>query len=280
MQTTSGPKFVLLVIGNILISLALAVAVLFLTAGSFRFWQGWLYMAVVFISSLSTSVYFYVYDRPLFERRLQRREKSRQQKLLRRIFLPVYVIAMVLPGLDYRLGWSQKYLGGVPLWLVLLSQLLVLSGFVVVFLAMKANSFASRTIQVESGQTTITTPTPSCATPFIPAWPCSFCSPRRRSAPISPGQCLSSICFFSYSAFWTRKNFCARSCRATPSIACVRRSALCLMCGELQNRRRQLLIARRRMPHTSRFAWMRIFVPAVKASRLVPHVSQGSRPGP
>lgn len=145
---TSGPKFVALLFANILVSFAIAVAVLFLSAGSFRFWQGWLYLAVVFISSLSIGAYFYCYDRPLFERRLQRREKSKQQKLLRRIFRPVLVIAMVLPGLDYRFGWSRNYLGGVPLWLILLSQLLVLGGYVVAFRAMKANSFASSTIQV------------------------------------------------------------------------------------------------------------------------------------
>jgi len=154
---TSGPKFVALLVVNILISLAVAMAALFLTAGSFRFWQGWVYLAVVYISSLSIGAYLYRYNRPLFERRIDRREKSRRQKLLRRIFRPVFVIALVLPGLDYRFGWSRNYLGGVPLWLVLLSELLVLGGYVVAFWAMKANSFASATIQVESGQSTITT---------------------------------------------------------------------------------------------------------------------------
>jgi len=154
---TSGPKFVLLAVASIFVNLAIAVAVLFLTAGSFRFWQGWLYLAVLFISSLAISVYFYCYDRPLFERRLKRRETSRHQKLLRRIFQPVFVTAIVLSGLDYRFGWSRNYLSSVPVWLVLLSQLLVLGGLVVVFWALKANSFASATIQVESGQSTITT---------------------------------------------------------------------------------------------------------------------------
>lgn len=153
---TSGPKFVVLAVASIVINLAIAVAVLFLTAGSFRFWQGWLYLAVLFIGSLAISVYCYCYDRPLFERRLKRREKSSRQKLLRRIFQPIFLAALLLSALDYRFRWSRNYLGGVPVWLVLLSQLLVLGGFVVVFLAMRANSFASATIQVESGQTTIT----------------------------------------------------------------------------------------------------------------------------
>jgi len=152
---TSGPKFVALLLANILVTFAIATALLFLTAGSFRFWQGWLYLAVVFICSLSMGAYFYRYDRALFERRLQKREKSRRQKLLRRIFTPIFVMAMALAGLDYRFGWSRNYLGGVPLWLVLLSELLLLGGYVMAFWALRANSFASSTIQVESGQTII-----------------------------------------------------------------------------------------------------------------------------
>ncbi len=43
----------------------------------------------------------------------------------------------------------------MPLWLLLLSQVLVLGGFLLVFWVMKVNSFASRTIQVEAGQKVI-----------------------------------------------------------------------------------------------------------------------------
>lgn len=148
-------KFAFLVLLNIVVSVGTTMAILFLPAGSFQFWEGWLYLAVAGIPTFFTYAYFYKYDRPLFERRLQRKEKSREQKLLRRMFLPVGAIGSVLPGLDYRFGWSRTYLGGVPLWLILLSQTLVLGGLVVVFWAMKVNSFASRTIQVETGQTTI-----------------------------------------------------------------------------------------------------------------------------
>jgi len=148
-------KFALLVLLNIVVSVGATMAILFLTAGSFRFWEGWVYLTVAWVPTFSMYAYFYRYDRQLFERRFQKKEKSREQKLLRRMFLPVGAIGFVLPGLDYRFGWSRTYLGGVPLWLILLSQALVLGGFLVVFWAMKVNSFASRTIQVETGQTTI-----------------------------------------------------------------------------------------------------------------------------
>ena len=91
------------------------------------------------------------------ERRLQSKEKVSEQKLLMRVTRPLFLAAFLLPGLDYRLGWSRTFLGAVPVWLILLSQVLVLGGFLFVFWVMKVNSFAARTIQVEAGQKVIST---------------------------------------------------------------------------------------------------------------------------
>ncbi|HXR09496.1 MAG TPA: isoprenylcysteine carboxylmethyltransferase family protein, partial [Candidatus Acidoferrales bacterium] len=100
-------------------------------------------------------LYFYRHDPQLVERRLQSKEKVSEQKLLITVSKPLFLAALLLPGLDYRWGWSRTLLGGVPLWLILLSQVLVLAGFLMVFWVMKVNSFASRTIQVEAGQKVI-----------------------------------------------------------------------------------------------------------------------------
>src|SRR5208283_5466175 len=141
------------------LSLALIImaALLFVPAGSLRFWQGWIYVALLFIPAVSSFVYFYKHNPQLIERRLQSKEKVREQRLLVRWLKPVFFAAFLLPGLDYRLGWSRTFLGGVPLWLLLLSQVLVLGGFLFVVWVMKVNSFAARTIQVEAGQRVIST---------------------------------------------------------------------------------------------------------------------------
>jgi hypothetical protein len=74
------------------------------------------------------------------------------------MFIPAgFFVAFLLPGLDYRLGWSRTFLGALPLWLLLLSRTLVLVGLLMVVWVMKVNSFASRTIQVEVGQRVIST---------------------------------------------------------------------------------------------------------------------------
>jgi len=52
--------------------------------------------------------------------------------------------------LDFRFAWSR-----VPLWLTILSQLLVFAGYLITLWVMKENSFASRTVQIEEGQRVI-----------------------------------------------------------------------------------------------------------------------------
>ena len=136
--------------------LLLAAAMLFIPAGSLRFWQAWTFLAVVFIPLVASSLYLAKHDPQLIERRLQTEEKVREQKLLIRLLKPVFFLAFLLPGLDYRWGWSRT-LGAVPRWLVLLSDVLVLGGLLFAFWVMRVNSFASRTIQVEAGQKVIST---------------------------------------------------------------------------------------------------------------------------
>jgi len=139
------------------VGLIVAAALLFIPAGSWTFWQGWIFMVIIFALGVFSSFYLYKHDPKLVERRLQTKEKIREQRLLVRLLRPAFVAVLMVPGLDYRFGWSRAYLGGVPLWLTLLSDALVTASFLWVVWVMKVNSFASRTIRVEQGQTVVST---------------------------------------------------------------------------------------------------------------------------
>ena len=132
-----------------------AAAMFFIPAGSFRFWQGWTLMAVVFVPISFIFPYLYKHDRQLLERRLKLKEKVGAQKFVQVVGGLIFFPSILLPGFDYRFGWSRTSLGPVPLWLMLLSQALVLGCFLLVFWVLRVNSFASSTIQVEAGQRVI-----------------------------------------------------------------------------------------------------------------------------
>jgi len=135
--------------------LILAAAMLLIPAGSWRFWRGWAWLAVFFIPNLFFFSYLSRHAPQLLERRMQVKEKAGAQNLIKAVGGLIFFSSLLLPGLDYRFGWSRTFVKPVPLWLTLLSLALVLGGFLLVFWVLRVNSFAARTIRVEVGQPVI-----------------------------------------------------------------------------------------------------------------------------
>jgi protein-S-isoprenylcysteine O-methyltransferase Ste14 len=135
------------------VAIAVLLAVfLFLPAGTFYFWQAWVFLVVVFIPMLFVSFYFLKHDPQLVESRMRSKEKIEEQRLIMKLAAIVSMAAFLLPGFDHRFVWSH-----VPVWLAILSQAGVLAGYLFTFWVMKVNSFASRIIEVQSGQKVIST---------------------------------------------------------------------------------------------------------------------------
>ena len=153
MTMTLGSKLIL----RLSLGLILVAALLFIPAGSLRFWQAWAFLALAFIPISLAFFYLYKHDPGLLARRLQTKEKVGEQKLLIRLLTPFFLVVFLLPGLDYRFGWSRIHFHMVPLWLMLMAQALFLGGYFIVVWVLKVNSFAAHTIQVEPGQPVIST---------------------------------------------------------------------------------------------------------------------------
>jgi protein-S-isoprenylcysteine O-methyltransferase Ste14 len=132
------------------IGLAMFGTLLFLPAGSFRFWQAWVYIGILFLPGLLVFLYFYRRDPQVLERRSLLKEKVPEQKRIMAVLYVTWLGALLLPGFDHRYGWSR-----LPLWLTILSQVIVLGGYLTIFWVVKKNRFAARTIQVEPGQQVI-----------------------------------------------------------------------------------------------------------------------------
>jgi len=132
-------------------------AMLFLTAGTLRFWEAWVFLAIMFIPMVVFSLYYSERDPQMAERRLQGKEKVKEQKVIIIVFQLIFVTAFLITGFDYRFGWTRELAGGVPLWLRIVAQGLVLAGYLAAYWVVEVNRFASRTVQVEPGQQLIST---------------------------------------------------------------------------------------------------------------------------
>ena len=133
--------------------LVLLPAVIFLSADTVNFWQGWAFLAVSFIPPLGLTVYFYRHDPQLLERRLLRKEPVHAQKVIMLLMKTLYLLALILPGLDYRFGWSGAFCAPVPRWLTWLALLVMVACNVLFFAVLQANRFAASIVQVEAEQT-------------------------------------------------------------------------------------------------------------------------------
>src|SRR5690348_10197100 len=89
-------------IGLIQLQVIMAV-VLFVSAGSFRFWQGWIYWILFSLCVSAITLYFLKYDPHLIEGRLAagpRAEQETSQKVIQAIAALLFLAVLIVPGLD------------------------------------------------------------------------------------------------------------------------------------------------------------------------------------
>ncbi len=127
-------------------------AMFFIPAGTWNYWQAWIYMAVLLILMGLVLTYLLKNDPQLLERRMRTKEKEKKQQSIILLSYPVFLAAFLLPGFDRRYGWSS-----VPLWLVLVAEFIVLAGYLIFFRVLKENRFLSRIVEVDRDQRVIDT---------------------------------------------------------------------------------------------------------------------------
>lgn len=133
-------------------------AVLFAAAGTWRWPQGWRFLALFTALAAVVSLWLLKVDPGLLAERLKPPVR-RDQKPWDRVFMTAVTLSflawLVLIGLDARrFGWSHA-----PAWLQALGALLLIGGYVGVAWVFRVNSFAAPVvrIQTERAQTVIET---------------------------------------------------------------------------------------------------------------------------
>ena len=121
-------------------------------AGTLMYWQVYLYISVLVLPMIFVLFYFLNNDPKFLERRTRAQEKEKTQKINQVIFSIIFFLGFVIPGLDKRFGWSD-----VPTQIVIITDIVILSGYLIIFTVFKQNSYASRIVEVENGQKVIST---------------------------------------------------------------------------------------------------------------------------
>ena len=149
MKTVSVPK--LLVLG--LIKPAVFGLMLFLAAGTFNYWQAWVFLVVYALSMWILHIYLRRTNPAALQRRM-RAGSGAEIRMVQKVAIAGWdsslAAMVVVSALDHRFGWS-----GVPTAICLIGDVLVAVGLGGAVLVVIQNSFAAATVRVEDGQTLV-----------------------------------------------------------------------------------------------------------------------------
>jgi protein-S-isoprenylcysteine O-methyltransferase Ste14 len=128
---------------------------LFWPAGTFDYWQAWVFIAIFTAVSLGPSVYWGLRKPEVLRRRMRSgpvAETRPAQKVATVGIVAMVVAMLVVSALDHRFGWSQ-----VPVPVVVAGDVLVAVGLIMSMVVVDQNSYAAATITVEAEQPVVDT---------------------------------------------------------------------------------------------------------------------------
>ena len=120
---------------------------IFLPAGTLRFPNGWLLMALLFIPMLGAGIVMMLRDPALLEKRLNAKEQQGEQKEVVLGSGLMFIAAFVLAGLNFRFGWLR-----LPDWAVWTASAVFLLAYLMWGEVLRENAWLSRTVEVQEGQ--------------------------------------------------------------------------------------------------------------------------------
>ena len=135
-----------------LLGVAIIGLLLFLSAGSFHYWQGWLLMGILFIPMFCAGLVMLAKNPELLRKRLNAKEVENEQKTVVKFSGLLFIAAFVVAGLNWRLGWCV-----LPDWAVWVSAGLFLVCYLLYAEVLRENTYLSRTIEVQENQKVIDT---------------------------------------------------------------------------------------------------------------------------
>ena len=130
-----------------LFGLLIVGALLFIPAGSLEYWNGWLFMGLLFIPMFIAGIILMAKNPGLLKRRLNAKEKENVQKKVVILSGIMFLLGFILAGLNYRYKWIE-----LPNIVIIISSVLFIISYILYAEVLRENTYLSRTIEVEDNQ--------------------------------------------------------------------------------------------------------------------------------
>lgn len=125
---------------------------LFLPAGTFHYWNAWLFMAVLFVPMIILGIVMLFKSPDLLKKRLDAKEKEGEQKWVVALSGIMFMAAFVVAALNFRFSWHS-----LPDFVIWISVAMFLLSYLMYAEVIRENDFLSRTIEVQENQKVIDT---------------------------------------------------------------------------------------------------------------------------
>ena len=146
------PKLFIQALTKFLVGLLLVGLLLFLPAGTFGYWQAWLFIGILFVPMFIAGIWLMCRQPELLSKRLSAREEQSEQKWVVALSSLLFIAMFIVAGLNFRFGWLL-----MPDWTTYVAACIFLLGYALYAEVMRENVWLSRTVEVQENQQVIDT---------------------------------------------------------------------------------------------------------------------------
>lgn len=125
---------------------------LFLSAGTFDYWNAWLFMGILFIPMFFAGIVMMNKNPELLKKRLNAKEEQAEQSLVIKLSGLMFLLGFVIAGLNFRFKWII-----LSDWVSWIGAAIFLFSYLLYAEILRENTYLSRTIEVQNGQKVIDT---------------------------------------------------------------------------------------------------------------------------
>ncbi|MBR4949137.1 MAG: isoprenylcysteine carboxylmethyltransferase family protein [Clostridia bacterium] len=125
---------------------------IFLPAGSWAFFNGWLFMGILFIPMFFAGVIMMIKNPDLLKKRLKAKETEKEQDLVIKLSGLMFLSGFIVAGLSYRFEWES-----MPKTMIIIATLIFIISYILYGEVLRENAYLSRTIEVSENQRVIDT---------------------------------------------------------------------------------------------------------------------------
>ena len=125
---------------------------IFLPAGTLSFFNGWLFMGILFVPMFIAGIVMMFKNPDLLKSRLDAKEKQREQSIVIKLSGLMFLAGFIVAGLDFRYGWLT-----LPKGVVIGAAIVFLAAYILYAEVLRENTYLSRTIEVQENQKVIDT---------------------------------------------------------------------------------------------------------------------------